>query len=257
MPEEKDAPDLLDLKFLPAWVKETPNENRYADYAGEEPGSMGPRDRRGPDRRGGERRERGPRPTRGKERRDPRERDRGPARPRPVEAARPALPSAPPPAVEVRFVPDSRVLAAVLAQIKGGHVAYSVFSLARMFLDKPERYDVQLKAESESLFQLGENGQIASDQRVLENGAFVAEKDGYYRMEVTQTEPIKGNFMSVARDRLSGMLLGPTNHHAYQAHLRNIYEQRFSRRMSFPEYQRQIEIVTDPEVVERWKEEAR
>ncbi|HEY1581959.1 MAG TPA: hypothetical protein VGF73_02535, partial [Chthoniobacterales bacterium] len=46
-------------------------------------------------------------------------------------------------------------------------------------------------------------------------------------------------------------------HHAYQAHLRNIYEQRFSRRMSFPEYQRQIEIVTDPEVVERWKEEAR
>ncbi|MEY2439683.1 MAG: hypothetical protein QOI34_1068, partial [Verrucomicrobiota bacterium] len=39
--------------------------------------------------------------------------------------------------------------------------------------------------------------------------------------------------------------------------LRSLYEQRFSRRMSFSEYQRQIEIVSDPAVVERWKEEAR
>jgi hypothetical protein len=74
---------------------------------------------------------------------------------------------------------------------------------------------------------------------------------------VTQSEPIKGNFTSVARCRLSGVLLGPPNHHAYQPQLRSLYEQRFSRRMSFPEYQRQIEIVANPEAVERWKEEAR
>ena len=52
-------------------------------------------------------------------------------------------------------------------------------------------------------------------------------------------------------------MFGPTNHHAYQPQLRSLYEQRFSRRMSFPDYQRQIEIVSDPEAVERWKEEAR
>jgi hypothetical protein len=56
---------------------------------------------------------------------------------------------------------------------------------------------------------------------------------------------------------LSGTLLGPTNHHAYQPQLRSLYEQRFSRRLSFADYQRQIEIVSDPAVVERWKEEAR
>jgi hypothetical protein len=92
---------------------------------------------------------------------------------------------------------------------------------------------------------------------VLENGAFLSEKDKFYRTEVTQSEPIKGNFTSIARCRLSGVLLGPTNHHAYQPQLRSLYEQRFSRRMSFPEYQRQVEIVTNPEAVERWKEEAR
>ena len=37
MPEEKDASDLFDLKFLPSWLKEAPNDNRYADFAGEEP----------------------------------------------------------------------------------------------------------------------------------------------------------------------------------------------------------------------------
>ena len=36
-----------------------------------------------------------------------------------------------------------------------------------------------------------------------------------------------------------------------------MYEQRFSRRMSFADYQRQIEIVNDPAAVEQWKEEAR
>jgi hypothetical protein len=61
----------------------------------------------------------------------------------------------------------------------------------------------------------------------------------------------------VARCRLSGMLLGPTNYHAYQPQLRSLYEQRFSRRMSFADYQRQIEIVSDPALVERWKEETR
>jgi hypothetical protein len=257
MSEEKDTADLLDLKFLPAWLKETPGENRYADFAGEETGPAVARERQGPQRRGGDRRDRGPRPPRGKERRDPRERERRPTAGRPEERTRPETPPAPPVAVDVRFVPDPRVLEAVLAQIKGGHLAYSVFSLARMFLDKPERYDVLLKAESRNLFQLGDNGPIASDQRLLENGAFLAQKDEFYRTEVTQTEPIRGNFTSIARCRLSGVLLGPPNHHTYQPQVRNLYEQRFSRRMSFPDYQRQIEIVTNPEAVERWKEEAR
>src|SRR5205814_5770371 len=50
---------------------------------------------------------------------------------------------------------------------------------------------------------------------------------------------------------------GPTNYHSYQPQLRSLYEQRFSRRLSFVDYQRQIEIVSDAAVVERWKEEAR
>ena len=257
MAEEKNAPDLFDLKFLPAWVKETPDENRYADFAGEDVGPSDKRDRRERDRRGA-RRDRGSRSPRGQEqKREPRERGRRPTMARPPQPAPQEEPAVPMPAVEARFVPDGRVLESVLAQIKSGHLAYSVFSIARMFLDKPERYDVHLKAETAALFQLGEHGPVARDQRALENGAFLSEKDNFYRTEVAQSEPIKGNYTSVARCRLSGILLGPTNHHAYQPQLRNLYEQRFSRRMSFADYQRQIEILSNPEAVERWKEEAR
>jgi hypothetical protein len=162
------------------------------------------------------------------------------------------------PEITVRFVPHPSAFENVAKQIKEGAVAYSLFALARLFLEKAERYDVHLTAKTESpLYQLGENGAMAADQQFLENNAFRFAKEDFYRIDITQSEPIKGNFTSVARDRLSGTLLGPTNHHAYQPRLRTLYEQRFSRRMSFPEYQRQIEILSDPALVEQWKEEAR
>src|SRR5438045_5157778 len=98
---------------------------------------------------------------------------------------------------------------------------------------------------------------MAVDREFLERKAFVWAQHDFYQIDVVETDAIKGNFSNVARCRLSGTLLGPTNHHNYQPHLRSLYEQRFSRRMSFAEYQRQIEIVNDPALIEGWKEEAR
>jgi hypothetical protein len=82
-------------------------------------------------------------------------------------------------------------------------------------------------------------------------------RDKFYTVNITLNEPIKGDFTSVARERTTGTLLGPTNYHGYQPQLRRLYEQRFSRRMSFPDFQRQIENVSDPALLEQWKEEAR
>src|SRR5881397_75049 len=98
---------------------------------------------------------------------------------------------------------------------------------------------------------------VSADREFLERNAFRFAHRDFYKMDISETDPIKGNFSNVARCRLSGTLLGPTNHHNYQPQLRNLYEQRFSRRMSFGDYQRQIEIVSDAALIERWKEEAR
>jgi len=150
-------------------------------------------------------------------------------------------------------------LESVVSQIKSNPVSYSVFALARLFLEKPERYEVNLTAKEGAapFYRLGETGGISLNREQLELNAFRSARNEFYRIDVTQGEPIKGNFPTVARCRLSGTILGPTNHHAYQPKLRALYEQRFSRRMSFPEYQRQIDIVNDPAIVEQWKEEAR
>jgi hypothetical protein len=254
--------DLLDLKLLPAWVNEPSRANEYSHFEGEEEGSFerrGPgrdRERRSPRSRdprapqSREQRPRRPKTDRPNDRR-PAQDHRGPDERREREVFQPV-------AVNVRFLPHAAAFNSVIAQIKSGSVAYSVFALARLFLEKPERYDVQLTtAEDRPLFQLGENGPVATDRQILESSAFVNARDDFYTIEVTQSEPLKGNFTNVARCRLSGTLLGPTNHHNYQPQLRNLYEARFSRRMSFADYQKQIEIVSDPAVVEQWKEQAR
>jgi hypothetical protein len=263
--------DLLDLKLLPSWVKEPGATNHYDHYTGEEAReeSRGRhRDGRHKDRKS-RGREQGRDPRRpvsrsqtGDRKRMPRKGgnkrpdfDRVKNRRAPERAAQPPLKQF---EGSIRFLPRESVFENVVVQIKSGSVAYSLFVLARLFLEKPGRYEVRLTAKTEApLYQLGENGGISVDRELLERNAFrVAQRD-FYQVNVVESDPIKGNFSNVARCRLSGTLLGPTNHHAYQPQLRSLYEQRFSRRMSFADYQRQIDIVSDPAVVERWKEEAR
>ncbi len=266
--------------MLPAWVNEPAPTERYAGHEGEDQ-----RDRRGYGRREerGQKRKRSTsnfqRPTsksdqnRGSDR-PPRDRfgarKPGPGRQdrhrkdRPGFVDRQSSASAartsdrPLPPIAVKFLPRVSAFENVVAQIKSGSVAYSLFALARLFLEKATRHDVQLTAPPESpLFQLGENGDVSVDRPFLERNAFRFAKADFYKVDITETEPIKGNFTNVARCRLSGTLLGPTNYHDYQRRLRNLYEQRFSRRMSFADYQRQIQIVTDPAEIEKWKEDAR
>lgn len=260
--------DLLDLRLLPAWVNEPIRPNNYADFDGDDSLSNERRGRRPPKRP----RDRDRRPPPSRELRGPQSREQRPRRPgsdrpghaRSDEKRRERRPEhrKPPPVqllpVTVRFLPHLPALQSVITQIKAGLVSYSVFALARLFLEKPERYDVHLAtAADRPLSRLGEEGAVASDRAILEANAFAGTVNDFYETEVTQSEPLKGNFTNVARCRLSGTLLGPTNHHNYQPQLRTLYEARFSRRMSFIDYQNQVEIVSDPAVVEEWKEQAR
>ena len=267
-----EPPDLLDLKFLPAWVKEPGGTNHYHHYTGEEAPSesRSRRDRTGRQKdrkfRSRERRQEMQPPTSRPERRDRgRMPHRGGAKRRDGDRAKnrrsaERVAQAPPRTFEgtIRFLARQSVFENVVTQIKSGSVAYSLFVLARLFLEKAGRYEVCLTATAEApLYQLGEDGGISVDREFLERNAFRFAQRDFYQVTVVESDPIKGNFSNVARCRLSGTLLGPTNHHGYQPQLRSLYEQRFSRRMGFADYQRQIEIVSDPAVVERWKEEAR
>ncbi len=264
----------FDLRFTPDWLKESENENRYADYEGEM--REGRRERDSRPRRGGgsdrqrrdQREQRGPgaRPSRpgGQRSRDPASSQRPPRaedrnRPRRDEPRSAPPEEVEPAAVQVDFLPEEHAFSKVIQQIKQGHTAYPLFGLARMFLERPERHRLRIRSldNSKMLYQLNDHGPIALESVALERIAFSEKRDEFYATEMVEKEPIKGNFTSVARCTLSGRVLGPTNYHTFQKTIRSLYDQRFSRRMSFEEYRRTIEITTDPTIVNQWKEEAR
>jgi hypothetical protein len=283
----------LDLRLTPDWVKESEAPNRYADYTDQESdgrGNRGRRERRDdrPRRPTQNRQRRDAGPPRRDSGGPPRRDTGGPNRPSsPPRPARPhsqparegsagqyseraaeglrnsreeaALDQVEPAAVQVDFLPEERAFSKVIQQIKQGHAAYPLFGLARMFLERPERHRVRIRSLNDAvmIYQLADDGPVAMEMSTLERIAFSEKKDDFYTSEIVEKEPIKGNFTSVARCGLSGRLLGPTNYHTFQKVIRALYEQRFSRRMSFEEYRRSIEITSDPALVNQWKEEAR
>src|SRR5437762_12241276 len=262
--------DLVDLKLVPAWVKEPGTTKQYDHYAADEqPFESRSRNHQGKrkdprflsrearaDRlharsQAGSRHNGVVQNSRGDGRRrsDQAKSRRSPDR---VAEGETKLPE-----ISIRFLPRQSIFESVVAQIKSTSVAYSLFTLARLFLEKPGRYEVCLRVTGDApIYQLGD-GVVSIDREFLDRNAFRFAQHDFYQIDVAETEPIKGNFSNVARCRLSRKLLGPTNYHTYQPQLRSLYERRFSRRMSFAEYKRQVEILSDPAMVERWKDEAR
>jgi hypothetical protein len=269
----------FDLKLQPDWVKESSAPNPYARFEGTEDHSQGRGSRSGKPRFGDQRGPRDRQPPRGDSRNqnrpggggrpqkfEPRKDSGAPFRggpgrdfqSRPPRDEQPGVPETPAP-VFIEFLPDAACINAIARQIKDTGHAYPLFDLARLFLAKPERHRVKIVANeaSQPLHQCGEGGPVALNAALLEQRAFSGVRDQFYVVETQQAEEIKGNFTRVARCKITGTLLGPSNHHSYQSALRKLYDVKFSRRMSFEEYSRNIENVDDPAVVEAWKEQAR
>ena len=260
----------LDLKFLPDWLKEAPKTNPYASHAGDSGdrydgarGSRGPRPGgpgrsagggpgRGPQSRGPQSHGQGGRPGGGSApRRDgpqgarggpgagPQRGPRGDQRDRPhhqgpdQRGPRPQ-PDKLPTEIRIEFLPEPNAASHIARQIRQSAKAYPLFGTARMFLEKPERHIARISSKDQAhpLYQL-EDGPIGFDPGLLERDAFRNLWAKYYKEEVLTTEPPKGNYTSVARCRSTGQFLGPTSHHAYQVSVRRLYEERFSRFMSF------------------------
>ena len=282
----------LDLKFLPDWLKESPAPNRYAGFEGDSSerrqegrerfgrgqggggggrggsggagggrggggsgGGPGRRDGGGGGARSGRsdgRSQGGGRSGPGGQRREHHTQDAS----RGNEARRESAGGDKIPAqVRIQFLPEPIAAENIAKQIRQSGRAYPLFGTARMFLEKPERHVVRITSSDAAhpLHQL-EDGAIGFDADILERGAFRALWDRFYREEVVETEPPKGNYTSVARCRANGQILGPTSYHGYQVALRKLYEERFSRRMSFLEFQREeIEILAGEQAVADWK----
>jgi hypothetical protein len=269
----------LDLEklFLPAWAQETPSTNRYAKFTGNEGAPRG--ERRGDDRSG-------PRPPRrdgggdGRGFGSPRpggpgrgpggpRRDGGPGRPqrddrrgpRRDDRREPRAPEVPLPDLNVAIVPDERGVESLARQIKMTGRAYPLFGIALLILQKPERYSIRFAVKKNAEGQPAQPLFVCALDETLwlnENEAIehVLRKHfaTFYQAERTATEPPKGTYTFVGQCGLSGVILGPPNHHDYQNQLRKLHTSRFGR-MPFEMFKSRVKIVRDEAVVKQWVEE--
>jgi hypothetical protein len=284
----------LDLEklFLPAWAQEPSSAKLYANYEGgdDRPDRKG--DRRGgrkPFRRegggfggggfggggfGGDRprgdRPRGDRPPGDRPRGD---RPGGPRRPegqRPFEKGRPGFNRGAPaerreplplPEINVNFLPEEMGVESLARQIKMTGRAYPLFDIARLVLERPERHLLAFSTKKKA------DGQVVQPLFLcaLDDSLWLSEDEAvanvlkqhfgtFYQAERTATEPPKGKYTFVAQCGISGVILGPPNHHDYQNQLHKLHTQRFSR-MPFEMFKSRVRIVREEEVVKKWIEE--
>jgi hypothetical protein len=264
----------LDLEklFQPAWAQGKAEANRFDKFTGNEgmkperQFSGKPGERRAPRREGGggggfgggERSGAGGPPRGGSKfgerkggfgRRDDRR--------EPVRREAPA----PLPEIGVTFLPDENGVESLARQIKMTGRAYPLFDIARLILQKPERYTVKLTVKkkpdgtiAQPLFvcALDETPWLSEDEAVAH--VLKTHFATFYQAERTAIEPPKGRYTFVAQCGVSGVILGPPNHHDYQNQLRKLHTERFSR-MPFDMFKSRVKIVKDEEVVKKWIEE--
>ncbi len=236
---------IINLEFLPDWARQPSGHPPVSDSF-EPPRKEGGR---GTGRR--DHRDQGRTPQRsssreGGDRRRQRE---------PYARTAPRPPAPPPIDIHVSFLPEARAFASVADQIKSSARTYPLFSLAKMFLEKPERYRAQLVSKSTPIFQCSLCDGLALNEAELVQHVLRKHRDNFYKEERVAVEPPKGNFTSVARCDLNGAILGPTNHHAYQASLMQLYKAQFSH-LSFERFKNSIRTVHDPEAVKKWQEQS-
>ena len=165
------------------------------------------------------------------------------------------------PDVDVDLIPDEKGVESLARQIKITGRAYPLFDIAQMILQKPERHTVVFTGRkagegkpAQPLFfcALDETLWLTEEESIQH---VIRKHFGtFYQTEKTATEPPKGKYTFVGQCGISGVVLGPPNHHDYLNQLRKLHGQRFAR-MPFDVYKSRIKIVRDEEVVKKWVED--
>ena len=172
--------------------------------------------------------------------------------------------------VEIAFIPERVRLAALVHDIHLARRAFPLADLGMKFLSNPDCYLVKVEIRRPNappngfhpgkpgvqLFQCQECKALFLDPQAAETHAVVRHLEKSFLVEELVTEPPAGNFVCIARCRMSGELLGPPNYHGYNARLLELHRTRFAH-LTLDDYRSRIETVRDPALVEKWKEAQR
>ncbi len=297
-----DLSELQNLQFGPDWTETSPTREHRgrSDDRGDRGGDRGrggpPRkdrrsggrpERRAPSNRqdgpgggGGPRREGGFRGGGDRDRGPRGDRDAGPRRGggRQREGGRQGRGNFQPPfqpTVDVLFYPEDVPFRALTKALRASLRTYELFEIARLILDKPDRFVVVIKQKGSGKGGPGDDADASREPREMApdaEGGFIMtlpdnvpfdtedaalghvlkhQLDLFFRAEEVEVEPPKGSFQFVNRCSITGELLGPPNYHRYQAIVQSHHAERVPH-MSFERFTAKIEQVREPEVIDQW-----
>lgn len=255
MSDEAPTLDLSAFDFGPAWAKDPSSTPAPREFR--EPRE--PRREQRPNRPPFKNRQPGEGPRRHDRKPDDRRKPGGHKGGAPRRDVPPPPPPNPFPWLRFAFQVTEPAVETVAKQIRHTGKTFSLFDLARILLRNPASYNIELT--SAPVQPAGPFYVVRADGSVwmsLENAArhILHEHLGdYYRAEIVEIDPPKGNFPVVAVCGMSGVLLGPPNHHDFERRVRELHREKFPR-LGFEEYRSRLKMERDPERIEQWKQEA-
>ena len=155
--------------------------------------------------------------------------------------------------------PEERALETLVHHVRVTKHAFSIFDAAKLLLGDGSRFKVKLVAEEgkPGLWRVPQDSSVwrSKDEAIAHVlGSPVIEK--FYRAEEVEREAPRGNFQAIAVCGFSGTLLGPPNHHSYQAAVIRTHREKFAN-LPIETYRRRIRTEHDPALVEKWLESQR
>ena len=262
----------LGFDFAPDWARKSSDEyasryqgKNYDERTGREERPMrdGDRRSRGPQQDGarprpprrdfdGDRRNRGPRPDRP-------EGDLRPRTPRPPRTDGTGRPPfrrefVKPLDAEIRILPNQKSLGSIIKTLQGTHIAYPVKKFVTMFLENPQACLVRFEAKPETevtFWSCKQCGLVALSEAELIQHILSAHLGDFFDVSEEPCEPPSGVFPRVAKCTITGQWVGAPNHHSYHQRVAELAAQV---RMGERDYLRTLEMHTDPESIEAWKQ---
>ncbi len=163
-----------------------------------------------------------------------------------------------PEGITARVQPSPESLKALVSRIKMSGRAFAMFDLAKVVLGERDRFEVVFRREDKekgaNLVRCKSDGSVwLTREDAVRHFIESPQVSEYYTVEDTAVEPPKGNFTTIAVCGISGVLLGPPNHHAYQTAVLRLHRQRFAN-MPIERYKSRIRTESDEALIEKWKE---
>ena len=157
---------------------------------------------------------------------------------------------------EIKILPETKALGTIIRKLQSDTHAYKLRDLAQFFLDNPQSILLKVTPKGEMrFFQCKVCSFASTKEEDVISHILNAHLCDYYDCKEVECEAPKGNFNCVAKCGLSGELLGPPNIHEFNATVKEMIRTRYPD-MTEERYRASIEIVRDPEEIERWRNSA-